>query len=150
MKKHTLIAMLCLPLMLFSQQKNTTEKTSINGELTFGKNPDCIRRGGICTFNTSQSKAQGNTQIIYNKENSITLIIDRTKITKEEEYKIVGQYLTTTSKVNALTFIMEEDLTLEAETKTGLKTAKHLTKITKGNYPVYITKDTFTIILKLE
>ena len=84
--------LLCLTTIAFSQQKNATEKTTIKGELTFGKNPDCIRRGGICTFNTSQNKALANTQITYNKDNTITLIIDRTKITIEEEYKIVGQY----------------------------------------------------------
>ncbi len=150
MKKLIPIALLCLTTIAFSQQKNTTEKTTINGELIFGKNPDCIRRGGICTFNTSQNKAQANTQVTYNKDNSITLIIDRSKITKEEEFKIVGQYLTSTSKVNELTFVMEEDLTLEAETKIGLKMANYLTKIAKGNYPVVITKDTFTIILRLE
>lgn len=154
MKKIIYIALLCLTTIAFSQQKNTTEKTTINGELIFGKNPDCIRRGGICTFNTSQNKAQANTQantqVTYNKDSTITLIIDRTKITKEEEYKIVGQYLTSTSKVNELTFIMEEDLMLEAETKIGLKMANYLTKIAKGNYPVVITKDTFTITLRLE
>lgn len=141
---------MCIPLVLFSQQKTTKANTTSNGELTFGKYTDCLRPGGICTFNTSQNKAQANTQISYNKDNTITLIIDRTKITKEEEYKIVGQHLTATSKVNALTFVMEDDLMLETETRTNLKIANHLFKIAKGNYPVYITKETFTINLKLE
>ncbi|MDO6596362.1 hypothetical protein Q4512_05510 [Oceanihabitans sp. 2_MG-2023] len=150
MKKIIHIALLCLTTIAFSQVKNISEKTTINTELSFGRlGLDCSGRGA-CGFNTSTTKAQANTQVTYNKENTITLIIDRSKITKEEEYKIVGQYLTTTSKVNELTFIMEEDLTLEAETKIGLKTAKPLTKIAKGNYPIIITKDTFTIRLKLE
>jgi len=150
MKKTIYIAMLCIPLIAFSQQKNVIEKNTVSSELIFGKYTDCLRPGGICTFNTSTTKAQANTQVTYNKDNSITLIIDRSKITKEEEFKIVGKYLTTTSKVKELTFIMIEDLTLEAETKSGLKTAKYLTKIAKGNYPVVITKDTFTITLRLE
>src|SRR5690606_40766168 len=66
------------------------------------------RGRGTCGFAKAESKEQANTQIINNKNSTITLIIDRSKITKEEEYKIVGQYLTTTSKVNELTFAMEE------------------------------------------
>lgn len=146
MKKIIHIALLCLTTIAFSQQK----KTLINAELSLGRlGADCSGRGA-CGFNTSTTKAQANTQVTYNKDNSITLIIDRSKITKEEEFKIVGQYLTSTSKVNELTFVMEEDLTLEAETKIGLKMGNYLTKIAKGNYPVVITKDTFTIILRLE
>lgn len=150
MKNIIYIAMLCITTIAFSQEKKEAEKATINAELSFGRlGLDCSGRG-VCSFNTNTNKAQLNTQITYNKGNTITLIIDRTKITKTEEYKIVGQYLATTSKVNELTFIMEDDLDLDDETKTSLKTANHLTKIAKGNYPVFITKDTFTITLKLE
>ncbi|QRM89080.1 hypothetical protein FG167_07475 [Lacinutrix sp. WUR7] len=146
MKKIIHIAMLCLTTIAFSQEKTVRQTIFVN---TSWEGKRCNGSNGLC-YISSTNKAQANTQITYNKENTITLIIDRTKITKEEEYKIVGQHLTATSKVNELTFIMEEDLTLEAETKTGLKTANHLTKIAKGNYPVVITKETFTITLRLE
>jgi hypothetical protein len=146
MKKIIHIAMLCLTTIAFSQEKTVTQTIFVN---TSWEGKRCNGSNGLCYIN-STNKSRANTQVTYNKDNTITLIIDRSKITKEEEFKIVGQYLTTTSKVNELTFIMEEDLTLEAETKSGLKTAKYLTKIAKGNYPVVITKDTFTITLRLE
>lgn len=71
-------------------------------------------------------------------------------MTKDDEYKMLGQYLEASSKTNELTFAMDEDLVLENDLKTSLKTANHLTKIAKGNYPVLINEHTITITLKLE
>lgn len=150
MKNIRYTVFLCLHAIAFSQAQNQTENISIQGEVAFGKYTDCLRPGGICTFGSSNNKAHANTQITYNMDNTITLIIDRNKMTKDDEYKMLGQHLEANSKVNELTFARDEDLVLENDLKTSLKIANHLTKIAKGSYPVLINEHTITITLKLE
>ncbi|WP_290700713.1 hypothetical protein [Lacinutrix sp.] len=154
MKKIIYIVLLCTISIAFSQEKRTEkrteEKTAINTELKFGKYTDCLRPGGICTFNVNSNKSQTNTTATYNKDNTVTLIIDRTKITKEDEVKIFGKQLDDVFKVNELVFVMDENFVLEKEIKSSLKTPEQVTKLAKGNYPIQITKETITITIKLE
>lgn len=142
--------MLCLTSIAFSQEQKTIETLTTEATLTFGRyGTDCNGRG-TCGFTTDISKAEANTTITYNKNNTITLIIDRTKVTKEEELKIVGKQLKRSSKLKDLMFVMAEELVLDNNTKHRLNTPKSLTKIAKGNYPIEITKTAFIITLKLE
>ena len=151
MKNIIYIALLCLTSIAFSQNQKSAIEASINAKITFGRNgADCSGRG-TCSFNTNTNKASANAQIISNRDsNIITLIIDRTKITNQEEIKIIGQPLSSDSIKKEFAFIMEDDFTLEAETKLQLKAPIQLTKIAKGTYPISITKETFTITFKLE
>ena len=144
------VAWLMLPFVVISQNPKTTQNTPINAKSSFGRlGSDCSGRG-VCSFNIDSNKAQVNSQLIYNEDYTLTLIIDRNKITKEEEVKIVGEILTETSKVNEITFLMEDELVLKDETKTTLKITNQLTKIAKGNYSALITKNTITLTLILE
>lgn len=144
------IAMLCITSIAFSQQQKTTQTTSINAMLTFGRlGLDCSGRGA-CSFKTTENREDTNAVATYNKDNTITFIIYRSKITKEDDLKIVGQPLTRDSKVSDLTFVMEDDLILDTYTKSRLHTPLQLTKIPKGNYALSITEDTYTITLILE
>lgn len=154
MKKLLNIALLCITPIAFSQANkvinDSNKTTAINTELKFGKYSDCFRSGGICTFNTNANKVDSNTLVIHNFNNTITLIIDRSKITKHEELKILGQELMPKSKIDNLKFEMEESFILDASIKSNLKIAKPLTKIKTGSYPIIITAETFTITVNLE
>jgi hypothetical protein len=150
MKKIIHIALLCLTTIVFSQEEKLDTKATTFAKLTFGRyGADCSGRG-TCSFNTQATKAQANTKLIYNKNESLTLIIDRTKITLEDEIKIVGKQLTKNSKVNDFLFVMEDDFILDTTQQSNLKLPNDLSYIPKGNYPIQITNDTYIITIKLK
>ena len=150
MKKLIHIALLCITSIAFSQDKKTSNSTAINAQITFGRQSLDCRGRGTCSFEKVESIKEANAIVTYNKDNTITLIIDRTKITKEDEAKIVGKPIAEVLNVNKLVFTIQDDLTLETEIKSNLKTEQNITKIAKGNYPIQVTKETFTITIKLE
>lgn len=136
--------------IVFSQKQVEVNQKLISAEITFGRlGHDCKGRG-ICSFNTTSNTTKHNTQIKYHEDNRITLVIDRTRITKEEELKIVGQDLEVNTKIKEGLFVLEDDFILEALIKSELKTPHQITKVAKGNYSLLISKDTFTITLKIE
>lgn len=147
MKNIIRIALLCITTSAFSQQEKQqnimTANTSWNGKRCNGSH-------GLCYINSTNNKAETNTKIIYNQDNTVTFIIDRSKITKEDEAKIISVNLNASFKPSQSIFIMEDDFELEMDDKSRLQIPLQLTKIPKGNYVLTITKDTFTIIFKLE
>ncbi|MCP4052318.1 MAG: hypothetical protein GY739_04475 [Mesoflavibacter sp.] len=143
MKKIIYIAMLCLPFIALSQ----ANKLSTEANLTFGRHSlDCSGRG-TCSF-TSPDNKQANTEIIYNKDNTLSLIIDRTRITMEDELKITGQNLQETYRSEDLTFVMEEDFEIPIEIKTKLNMSSNL--IVKGTYPIQVNETHFIITITLK
>lgn len=150
MKNIIYTVLLCITSIAFSQEQKTTKTITTNAIVTFGRyGLDCAGRG-VCSFTKTENKREANTTINYNKDHTITLIIDRTKITTTDAIKILGQPVTEQFKASDLTFAMEDHFNLEPELKTSLKTSKQITKIAKGNYPIQITKNHFIITLKLE
>lgn len=150
MKKRLYIALLCITSIAFSQNKKASTIATVNTQITFGRQSLDCRGRGTCNFEKAENIENANATATYNKDNTVTLIIDRTKITKENEVKIVGKPLDDVFKVNELVFVMDEDFVLEKEIKSSLKTPEQVTKLAKGNYPIQITKETITITIKLE
>ncbi|WAC03719.1 hypothetical protein N7U66_09985 [Lacinutrix neustonica] len=151
MKKiiHT-VTLLCITTMVYSQEQKEANNTAIDGVSTFGRlGSDCSGRG-ICSFTTSTNKSQPNTRLIYNEDNTVTFFIDRTKITTEDVYKIIGGKITEHSKGDAFTFILEASLELDSSMLSKLEITLPITTILKGNYPVAITNESFIMTLKIQ
>jgi len=146
MKKITTIALLFLSLNAFSQVE--TFITSIYATSTFGSYSNCTRRG-LCAVKASIDNSKSNTQTIINEDNTLTLIFERDQLTKEEELKILGKEINLNTEFENFTFIMEETLEPDEETRKALNFPQNLTTITTGTYPIIITEESFTVTLKL-
>jgi len=131
----------------FSQEEISDR--SIDSYLSFGTYIDCFRPGGICTFKVNQSTENSNTKVVFKKDQTLTIVIKRDQITLEDEIKIVGQEITKDTAIEALRFLMEEELELDKETRMVLKLPEEVTKIGIGAYLITVTEKNFMITLKL-
>jgi hypothetical protein len=147
MKNIITIVLLCLATSAFSQEEISDHR--IDANLSFGKYTDCFRPGGICTFKTNESTEKSNTKVVFNKDQTLTIVIKRDQITLEDEIKIVGQEITKDTAIEALRFLMEEELELDKETRMVLKIPEEVTKIGIGAYLIRVTEKNFMITLKL-
>jgi hypothetical protein len=147
MKNIITIALLCLATSAFSQEEISDRFIDVN--LSFGTYTDCFRPGGICTFKVNQSTKKSNTQVVFNEDQTLTIVIKRDQITLEDEIKIVGQEITKDTVIEKLRFLMEEELELDKETRMALKLPEEVTKIGIGAYLITVTENNFIITLKL-
>jgi hypothetical protein len=146
MKNIITIALLFLSLTAFSQVE--TLVTSVYATSTLGSYSNCTRRG-LCAIKESLEISKSNTQTIINEDNTLTLVFERNKLTKEDEIKILGREININTAIDSLTFIMEEALVLDEETRKALNFPQNFTTITTGTYPIIITEDSFTVTLRL-
>lgn len=146
MKNIITIALLFLSSTAFSQVE-----TFISSEYavsTLGSYSNCTRRG-LCAIKGSLDISKSNTRTIINEDNTLTLIFERDKLTKEDELKILGKEININTEIEDFTFLMEEALVLDQETRKALNFPHNFTTITTGTYPIIITEDSFTVTLKL-
>lgn len=146
MKNIITITMLFLSLTAFSQVE--TLITSVYATSTLGSYSNCTRRG-LCAIKGNLDISKANTQTIINEDNTLTLVFERDKLSKEDEIKILGQEININTEMEDFTFLMEEALVLDEETRKALNFPQNFTTITTGTYPVIITEKSFTVTLKL-
>ncbi len=140
MKKIIYAILLCIPLVSFCQENKTSNETDVN--ITWdGRH--CRGTNGLCNIsNTEDNKVLSNATIIDHKDGTITFNIDRNKLSNEEQLKIVGRELTPLLESNDFIYALDYDFEFAMWDKTNV--------ISKGNYPLIITKDTITITLNLK
>lgn len=141
------IALLCITFIAFTQEQKKNNKIKVI--TSWEGRPRCNGGHGLCAIKSSSITGQTNTTIIYYDTNKMDFIINRSKITKEEEIKIVGKDLAVTVE-NEFIYIFEEDYALDTEIQTSLKLSAECIKIPIGSYPILVTKDTLTITFTLE
>jgi hypothetical protein len=146
MKNIATIALFFLSLNAFSQAD--TFIAAVYANSTLGSYSNCNRRG-LCAIKKSLEISKSNTQTIINEDNTLTLVFERDQLTKEDEIKILGKEISINTPREEFTFLMEEALVLDEETRKALNFPQNFTTITTGTYPVIITEDSFTVTLKL-
>lgn len=134
----TTLVLVCISTIALSQEFRAT----------FGKYPDCIRRGGICTISNTSStstikSATGNISFITSKDGATVLRVHRDKLTKEEQDLILGAPITSNTK-NSLQFTMEAAIALPTDNMvlSATKSTKQLTTLDAKTYPTTIS-DTY-------
>jgi len=142
------IALLCITTIAFTQEQKTAHQINVN--TSWEGRPRCNGGRGLCAINSSSNTRQANTTIYYYENNKVGFIIDRSKIDKEVEIKIIGIELSSTSIDKEFSYIMNEDYLLNLEAQIILKTSSKFTKIPKGSYPIKLAKDTIIITFNLE
>ena len=112
---------------------------------TFGKYPDCLRRGGICTITSTPSSSAiksitGNISFITQKDGAIILRVYRDKLTKEEQDIILGVPITSRTN-NSLQFTMETAIALPKDDSalSATKSTKELSTLEAKTYPTIIS-----------
>jgi hypothetical protein len=151
MKNLILIVILCLFTSAYSQEEiseNPVEIIFSAGRFPNGEGEGCKGRGS-CGFTTGNSVESVNAQIYIDKEKNLKVHINRDKISLEDEIKIVGQEITINTEMEELSFIMEDELSLNKEVTTALKITDNLTTIPIGEFPIQVTEKEFIITLKL-
>jgi len=96
------IIIINIPSLSFSQEQDA-EKANVNVNWS-GRG--CRGTNGLCNIE-STNKTSANATLQYNEEETLTLVIDRTKLTPEEESNLVSVKLNKNSKENDLIFIMD-------------------------------------------
>ncbi|WGD35645.1 hypothetical protein [Olleya sp. YS] len=140
---YTLIITLFIPYHSFSQETNDPVDVNANWS---GRG--CRGTNGLCNIDITNNNMT-NARIHYDSYDLI-LVIDRSKLTQEDESNLVSVRLNKDSNESELIFIMDDDFELEAETKTILNIPENLSTITKGEYPLEVTSDSIIITLKIE
>jgi len=107
----------------------------------------CRGTNGICSIN--DNKQQANTKLIY-KENTLTFIIDRAKLSATEVLQIVREPLLEDADLQNLNFIMEDDFIIDPTMQNQLKINNSQAALSKGVYPVQITDTSFIIVFNLQ
>lgn len=140
--------MLCISSIALSQEQKQTHIMTSDVTVNFGRlGSDCTGRG-ICSFEETTNKEEANARLIYNEDESLTIIINRTNISKEDEMKILGIALDNNSKTSDITFVMEEPITLNKETNLESKLVTENVELPRGAFPIVITEEDFTITFK--
>lgn len=150
MKKIITIVLLCLTSIAFSQALEEEENKEIEAEVSIGKYTDCLRPGGICTFNVSSLETIGNSLVHLNKDNTITIRLNRTKISESSQINLFREEKRGENDAELPVFKMLEDFILEKETIIAIDPDARFTKIIKSNYPIIKSENYYTITLKLE
>ncbi len=141
--KRILYILLLLPFMVFSQESEVEVNSSFDGRHCNGAN-------GLCDLLINTDRKDPNAKLIYNKSNqTLTLVIDRTEITAEEELKIMKEIVTKEGNIKYV-FINDYDFILNTDIKTSLEMGQKVSIIPKGKYAIIIKKDSLTITFKLE
>ena len=149
MKPSLHIALLCFSLIAFAQKEKSANR-GINADFTIGRHgQDCSGRG-LCSFNTALNKSVNPSTLVNYKDNTLTFIIQRTKISIDVETKIADKPIAFYSKETYLTFVMEDDFILDVTTIVDLKLPIELTKIAKGIYPLKVLRDTIIFTVNLQ
>ena len=132
----------CMCYSILSVAQDTT-----SGNANFGGR-HCRGTHGLCSIGEEKSIANHNTIIGYHNH-TITFTIDRNLIGIIEEFQIVGRPILTSDIDMTLFFTMDDDFTLSTTLITSLKIPSQTIVISKGVYPVYVTKEHLLITFKL-
>lgn len=132
MKKIFYILAILVSTFVWGQQK----QVPLGGD--FG-GTRCNGSIGLCSVtHGSDNKNPQESKMVAEKINntSFLLIVNRSKINAEEEFKIIGANLSGLEKGNSLEFIVEEDFILDQETLEAIGITSGYTTISKGKYPM--------------
>jgi hypothetical protein len=140
MKNILYILVLLISSVIYSQVGITTD-TNFSGRHCRGTN-------GLCSTDENKSVSSSNTVIGYDDE-TVTFTIDRNRIGTTEEIQIIGRPIETSDIDTTLTFIMEDDFTLNTTVVTYLQIPSQMVVITEGSYPVYVSEEHLLITFKL-
>lgn len=113
----------------------------------------CNGSVGLCTISqggTGYGKNTGESKLKAKKMDGFhfQLIIDRNKISKEEELRIVGKELS--SLMPSTLFEVEEDFLLDTQTAGAIGLTQDYTIIPKGKYPMVIEENSVYISFTVE
>lgn len=142
MKNTILILFLCSSFISFSQD-TIVINTSFNGRHCFGKQ-------GLCDMTIPQKMGtDGNSKLYYTK-GALNLIIDRDKLSKTEDYKVLGKTVDRLMYTEQTVYPLKYDLEINRNVIKGLHLLDKEYVIKKGNYPLLVSKEAYTITFKIE
>jgi hypothetical protein len=151
MKHLITIALLCLFTSAFSQVRTIDNNSFVS--LTFGSKPSgndpCGWSRGICSMTSEKPKISSNAKILVNEDQTLSIYIDRNKITTEDEIKITGLLINRDTDLEKMTFVMQEDFIINKSILQSIKLPENLSIIPTGEYPIIVTEKEFIITLKL-
>ncbi|MFT5890954.1 MAG: hypothetical protein ACI9Y7_001053 [Dokdonia sp.] len=133
--------------LLPSISQNEAIKNETSGHTNFSGR-HCRGTHGLCSISEEKNMDGNNTVIAYD-DNTVTFTIDRNLISTSEEIQIVGRPILTSDIDTTLFFTMDDDFTLSTTLANYLETPSQTIIITKGSYPVYVTKEELLISFKL-
>ena len=145
MRKHIVKIVVCLLSMASFAQ---TEKTKAS-QTTFGRyGANCSSGRGACSFTVStEAKSARHSKKL--SDNSITLEINTSQLTEEEQIRIAGKVFSKIKPGEKPEFIQQESLTVDKPSLKNLEINSAFNTIQPGKYPMQITKDKVTIIFTL-
>lgn len=142
------IMILLLPSITTAQ----TENKAVAAQATFGRyGSDCSSGRGACSFTSSKATAKTSEFRTSKKisENALLLEIKRSALTIEEEIKIAGKPINQIHAGEALVFIQQQPLEIDAESLQNLSVNPKYNTILPGNYQMAIDKETIKITFTL-
>lgn len=137
-----LTATLLLQGLLFAQTTVSIE-ADIRGR-------SCTGGLGICGVSGGGSTTQSKTTARTIDEHSFLLMIERDKITSQEEKSLAGKSFSELSKNAQQVFTMEEEIVLDNETAKVLGLEKGYNVIPKGTFPMTFDDKKIYITLTVE
>jgi len=143
MKNILYIVLFILPLTVFSQVGEIRANTEFSGR-------HCRGTHGLCNIDPEAKVSETNTSLVYNQDNTITLTINRDKITIAQEIEILGQTIASITSYEGLYFEMEDDFIIESNLQSELSIQGSPPTIASGNYLIVVTENELIINFNLQ
>ncbi len=138
---------LLFSMMAFCQDNGKFLEADLRGK-------QCRGGSGICStvsdsLNRNQNTGMKNFRAIRTSPRSLTLELDATALSKDEQVKFFGKEYSNISSNEQLTFVQEEDYEFTLEILLYLDLDIKYRYLRKGEYPVKIISDTALVFLTL-
>ncbi|MEP0265137.1 hypothetical protein [Dokdonia sp.] len=147
--KKAITLLFCIWYTISSISQDGVIKNETSGNTNFSGR-HCRGTNGLCSISEEKNMDSNNTVIAYNDNKAaITFTIDRNRISTAEEIQILGRPIQASDIDMTLSFIMDDDFTLNTTLVTYLQIPSQTVIITKGSYPVYVSKEHLLITFKL-
>ncbi|RDK89093.1 hypothetical protein [Marinirhabdus gelatinilytica] len=110
----------------------------------------CDGKHGICDIDNATNRAQSNTEITFNEDGTLTLKINRSKLSPNDVKSIAGTNSLSKNNSQPNHFIVNENFTLSGAIVKDLTNEEKVLRIKKESYPIQVTNEHLTITFTLE
>lgn len=131
-------------ILLISVYTDAQTIVNLNADI---RGRSCSGGLGICSITGGGSISENKTFGQQINEHSFLLIIERNKISQQEEISLAGKNISELSRTTPQVFTMEDELILNDETTKKLGLENNYNTIPKGTFP--LTFDDEKIYIKI-
>jgi hypothetical protein len=110
----------------------------------------CDGKHGICDIDQANNRSQSNAEIILNEDGTLTLKIERSKLSENNLKSIIETSSLSTNTSKQYFFVVEEVFMIPISVANALDQGNHPLQIKKGNYPIFVTNNHLSLTFTIE